>query len=202
MLTFMHILFISMGICALSSFFVFFAKRFQIFMIGTFCFLSGVCLSLIETDMFTGLREGRFAGVALLMIFIFEFLSYRFIQKKNWLFYGLPFMAFISLAVSLDLINVLLGLTLFGLSFSLLARFKNKSNAVECFAKINAGLLCFSYAMAVIFSRLGILKLSDIRLQLSIKSNDEWLMFGFGLLLLGVLIELYGVLLSLRKEKQ
>ena len=202
MLTFIQSLLVSLIICALCSFGVFFAKRFQTFVISSFCFLLGVVFLLLKTDSFAGLKEGCFAAVSVFFVFMLEFLSYCFIKKKNSLFYGLPFLAFISLGIAQDLPTVLLGLMLFGLSFVSLCRFKGKNNTQDVFLKVNAGLLSFSYGIAIIFSRIGVLKLSDVHLQISIRSDDEWLMFGLGLLCLGVVIELYAIFLSLRKVKK
>ena len=204
MLTFIQSLYFSLGICAFFSFFVFFAKRFQIFAFGCFGFLSGVIYLLLKTDVFAGVKEGRWAASSIFLMFLFEFLSYLKLKEKQMpqLFYGLPFLAFVSLAISVDLLGVLLGLMLFGLSFVLLESYRGWKNIQTIFLKINVGFLAFSYGIAVIFSRIGVFKLSDLRLQLAIKSSDNWLMFGFGLLCLAVVVELYAVLETLKRNKK
>ena len=205
MLTFIQSLYLSLCICAFFSFFVFFAKRFQSFVFGCLGFLVGVIYLLLKTDSFAGIKEGQYASVSILLVFIFELLAYMCLKGKQQiptLFYALPFFAFVSLAISVDLVCVLLGLMLFGLSFVLLARYKGKENIESTFLKMNVSLLSFSYGIAVIFSRIGVLKLADVRLQLSIKLSDNWLMFGFGLLCLGIVIELYAVMEVLKRNKK
>lgn len=201
MLTFFQSLGISMGICAISSLLVFFAKTVRMFVSGAVFFLAGVLFSLIQTDVFAGTKDGKIAACAILSAFIFEGIALRFIRHpKNSLFYVLPFLAFITLAISTNLMTLLLGLVLFDLAFILLEKQRDSTHLNDCAYKMNIGLLTFAYGISVIFSRLGSLSLSNLRLQLSINADDEWLMFGFGLLVLSVIIQLYGILLSIKKE--
>ena len=200
---FFHTLGIGLAICALTSFFVFFAKNLKSFIGATFCFLTGVVYSLIQTDLFAGLKDGRWAACAIIATFIFEFIAYTFVpDKKKSIFFGLPFLAFICLALSANLPMILFGLMLFGLSFVLLQRQRGYDKTQEAFFKINVALLAFSYGIAVIFASLGTLDISKITLQISLKTDDEWFMFGLGLLCLSVIIELYAVFLLLHKRKK
>ncbi len=207
-LSFFTLLWISWGICAGASFFVFFARNLRTLTNGVFLFLTGLFLQFIATDIFSNGTQGRFIGIGILLIFTFEFLLFSQLsricpnKKPRGLFYLLPFLAFLSMGLAMDLLTVLLGLTLFGVAFLMLAQSKGKNNLSSAFLKINVGLLGFAYGMAVLFSREGTIAFASLRLKLSLGNWDNWTTLGVGLLVMGVVIELYGTSALLRKQKK
>lgn len=201
-------LWIGFFIVALSSFGVFFAHSLKTIVLFSAITLSGICFTIFNTDLLRSSEFGQFIILALCLLFLFQSLFFGFFIKseikKTPIFYLLPFLAFVTIAISLDLITLLLGLTLFALCFVAIASFKRKSVLllIASIQKFYVSFLAFSYGIACLYAREGTLLLKDIYLKLNRGNWDELTSIGFGLLFLSVLIEVYAIIPLIGKKNE
>ncbi len=207
---FFTFLWIALALCALSSFAVFFAKKISTAMLGSAFFLLGVTVQLNAISSFSSSALGQVCAIELWVIWALLCIGYVLVLKQGAgrkalpkLFFLLPFVAFITVAISLDLVTLLLGLGLFHVAFVLLKA--SKKHTMEQLAKaVQQGLVAFSsyvYGVAILLSREGVLNLSRLNLKLSISTWDAWTTLGFGLLVLSVVIYLYSILPLVKNKK-
>ena len=207
---FFTFLWIALALCALSSFAVFFAKKISTAMLGSAFFLLGVTVQLNAISSFSSSTLGQVCAIELWGIWALLCIGYVTVLKQGAgrkalpkLFFLLPFVAFITVAISLDLVTLLLGLGLFHVAFVLLKA--SKKHTMEQLAKaVQQGLVAFSsyaYGVAILLSREGVLNLSRLNLKLSISTWDAWTTLGFGLLVLSVVIYLYSILPLVKNKK-
>ena len=193
-------------ICS-SSFFVFFASSFKMLIMASALALTGISFQILTTDFFRATNYGQLIVIFLWFLFSFQSLSLNFILKKqpmkNTYFFVYPFLAFITMAISLDLITFLFGLILFGYSFIMLETNKRlEIKKILSKFQINfVSFLTFSYGLACLYTREGTIQLKDLYLKLNNGTWDSLTTLGICLLILAILIEIYAIIPIISKRK-
>lgn len=208
-ISFFDSLWIAFALVALGTMVTFFARRFQFVLIGSAVALSGISIQFLATDIFrsSGHWTGKGLVLAVWFLFVLQAVAYRFCltttRKMNKVLFGFAFLAFITLAISLDLITVLLGLTLFNLSFLMLdaLRGADKTQLLISIQKSCVAFLSFAYGMAILFCREGSFAFSYLRLKLAKGDWDNLTTLGVGLLALAVLIQVYTIIPLVKVKK-
>ena len=200
-------LWVGLFLTAFASFFVFFAKQFKTFVMGSCLALSGITIQFLGIDIVTESQNGQIIVVGLWFLFLFQIIAFRYAltaqSKNNPLFFFLPFLAFVSMAISTDLLTFALGLTLFNITFILLNALKgtSKENIFISIQKMFVAFLSYAYGMAILFSREGNIWLNKLYLKLNRGNWDNWTTLGVGLILLSIGIELYAIIPLVNKKK-
>ena len=169
--------------------------------------LSGISLQILNTDLFISANFGHFIIISLWSLFLVQSIFFAWAlkrkQEKISFFYPLPFLAFICMAISLDLITLLLGLTMFAMSFVGLSILKNKDKTVrlQSIRNLIISFLAYSYGLACLYSREGTIQLNDLYLKLNKGNWDGLTSVGAGLLFLSVLIAVYSIIPLIGKKK-
>ena len=207
---FFTVLWVALALCALSSFAVFFAKKVSVAILESAFFLLGVTVQLCAITSFSSSALGQVCAIELWVIWALICTGYFMALKVDAgrkalpkLFFLLPFAAFITVAISLDLVTLLLGLGLFHVAFVLL-KASQKHSSEQVAKAVQQGVVAFSsyaYGAAILLSREGVLSLSRLNLKLSISTWDAWTTLGFGLIVLSVVIYLYSILPLIKKKK-
>ena len=201
-------LWFALFLTAFACFFVFFAKQFKTFAMGGCLALSGITVSFLMVDMATQSQGGQIIAIGLWILFLFQMITFRWAlitqSKINSLFFFLPFLAFISMAISIDLLTFALGLTLFSITFLTLSALKGKSKEQLFIAiqKMMVAFLSYAYGMAILFSREGSILLNKLYPKLSKGNLDEWTTLGIGLIILAIGIELYAIIPLIGKKNE
>ena len=190
-------------------FFVFFAKRFDLIVLSGTLALSAITVQFLNIDISRSSYGGQIIAVALWFLFLCQIIAFKWClktkeKKVNPLLFGLPFLAFISMAISTDLLTFDLGLSLFGIAFLMLSalRGKSKETLLISIQKIQIAFLGYAYGMAILFSREGNIFFNDLYLKLNKGNWDNWTSLGVGLSALAILIELYAVIPLVGKKNE
>ncbi|MBO5997977.1 MAG: hypothetical protein J6P93_05575 [Alphaproteobacteria bacterium] len=206
-------LWIAFFVVALGSFFVFFAKQFKTFVLGCALSLSGINIQILNFDIFRESKTGQVIIVALWILFLFEMIAFKYAlsteSKINKMFFGLPLLAFVSTAVSLDLLTLAFGLSLFAITFAVFGALKGqkKEKLFIAIQKMGIAFLGYAYGMAILFTREATTSFGLLRKELCFKAGrenglDEWTILGVGLVVLAVVIELYAVIPLIGKKNE
>ena len=196
----------SVLIIFIASFGVFFAKSIKNITMASCLALTGISLMVINADLFRGIFFGQFIVIVLWSLFLFQCLFFQYLLKNNIqktpFFYGLPFLGFITMAISLDLITFLLAMSIFATSFIGLSflRQQNKSRLIASFQKLCVSFLSFGIGLACLYSREGTLYLKDLYLKLHKGNWDGLTYVGFWMLFLSVFIEVYAIIPLIGKK--
>lgn len=200
-------LWISFSLMAFASFFVFFAKRFDLIVLGGTLALSAITIQFLNIDISRSSYGGQIIAVALWFLFLSQIIVFKWclttnMKQVNPLLFGLPFLAFISMAISTNLLTFDLGLSLFGFAFLMLSALRKKSKEVLLIAiqKMMVAFLGYAYGMAILFSREGNIFFNDLYLKLNKGNWDNWTSLGIGLIALAILIEFYAVIPLIGKK--
>ena len=194
-------------IVVLASLGIFFSHRLKNIVMASCLALSGICLQIFTTDLFRGILFAQFIIVVLWSLFLFQSLFFRWAlfssKNKIGFFYGLPFLSFIAMAISQDLLTVLLALTTFACSFvGLYALRQNDKKRIEvAIQKLCVSFLSFSYGLACLYAREGTILLKDLYLKLQKGNWDSLTILGVYLLAFSVLIEIYAIIPLIGKKK-
>lgn len=197
-----NVLWIGLFLTAFSSFFVFFTKQFRTFVMGACLVLSGITFQLLGIDIVIKDQSGQIIAIGLWILFLFQIIAFKWAlkaqPKKTPVFFFLPFLAFISMSISVDLLTFALGLTLFSITFATQSALKEKSKEkiFIVIQKMTISFLCYAYGMVVLFSREGNILLNKLHLK------DEWTGLGIGLLILSVGIEIYAIIPLIGKKNE
>ncbi|MBE6449919.1 MAG: hypothetical protein E7013_04440 [Alphaproteobacteria bacterium] len=196
---------------ALASYAVFFARTFKILVVASALTLLAITFQFLFFDIFRFSVSGRVVVFFLWFFFLFEIVLFNFFIntkiKKTLLIYPLAFLAFITMAISVDLLTFLFGFVLFSLSFVGLFSFRGRDKRELLATEKNflISFLTFVYGMLLLYVREATLQTKDLYLKLKMSLNsenyDELIILGFSFFLLSVLIELYAIFPLLGKKR-
>ena len=200
-------LWISFTIIAFASVFLFFGKTFRLFTASSALILTGISFQILNIDFLQQKTNGQIIVLFLWLLYLFQILAFYALLKTNAklhsFFYALPFLSFLTIALSLDLITLLLGVTMFSISFLGLyaLRGKEKLHLLTDIRKAFVAFLSFCYGMACLYARIGTISIKDLFLKLNKGNWDDAMYLGVGLITLSILVEIYTVIPQTRKKK-
>ncbi len=206
-MSFFNILWFAFALIAFGSVFVFFARKLNTMTMGAALVLTGISAQFLDVDVFRSSHGGQIISAALWILFLIQAVIFKWTlqtkAKTNQVFFGLPFLAFVTMAVSLDLLTFLLGLSLFNATFLMMSALKgkDKKQLLTAIQKSYVAFLSFAYGAAILFSREGTLLLQPLHLKLSKGNWDNWTALGLGLTVLAVIIELYAIIPLVNRKK-
>ncbi|MBP5535080.1 MAG: hypothetical protein J6Y03_06240 [Alphaproteobacteria bacterium] len=206
--SFLNGLWIAFILTSFASFFVFFARQFKLLVMGASLALSGISLQFLDVDIFRISENGQIIVAGLWILFLFQIIAFKWIlitkTKLHHSFFFLPFLAFVSMAISLDLLTFALGLSLFNITFTSLSALKGKPKEQIFIAiqKMMIAFLSYAYGMAILFSREGNILFNRLYPKLSKLEWDEWTTLGIGLIVLAIGIELYAIIPLIGKKNE
>ena len=162
-------IYLSFCLVLLSSFGLFFTRSFAKIPFYAFLALLGIFVNFANKDSFISGDEGQIVALFILLSFmgqvfyVQKLLKTKPSKKISFFFYALPFLAFVFMATSRDLVTLFLSLELFFSAIFTLWWYRGKSKMLlqKSFRLDLVSLLGFAYGLSFLYLIKGTLSLSE-----------------------------------------